>query len=71
MLELSKRSAILAGMVTEIEKGEKEPQSLRQPILDAFEACYSIINFYNINLHKAFDKMIFESEAFVEKNKLT
>ncbi len=46
-------------------------QSLNQPILDAFEACYSIINFYNTNLHKAFDKMIFESEVFVEKNKLT
>ncbi|MBP9842883.1 MAG: hypothetical protein KBC62_02655 [Candidatus Pacebacteria bacterium] len=70
MLELSKQSALLASMVTSVDKGEVKKEELGQAVLNALRACFSVLNFYKVNLHQAFDKMILESEAFVEKNKL-
>ena len=71
MLELSKQSALLASMVTAVEKEDVGQGELGQALLDSLKACFTVLNFYKVNLHKAFDKMILESEAFVEKNKLT
>ncbi len=71
MLELSKQSALLASMVTEMDNSEIDTEELKKSVIRTFEACFSLLNFYNVNLHQAFDKMILESEAFVEKNKLT
>lgn len=70
MLELSKQSALLASMVTSVEKGEVKKEELGRAVLNALQACFSVLNFYKVNLHQAFDKMILASEAFVEKNKL-
>ncbi len=70
MLELSKQSALLASMVISVGKEDIGQKELSQALLDSLRACFSVLNFYNVNLHKAFDKMILESEAFVEKNKL-
>jgi DNA repair photolyase len=71
MLEVSKQSALLAEMVTGVEKGEISKEELKGSLLGAFQSCFSLLNFYNVNLHKSFDKMVLESETFVEKNKLT
>lgn len=70
MLELSKQSALLASMVTEIVEDKTKKEDLKKVLLEAFDAAMVVLDFYKVNLHKAFDKMILESEAFVEKNKL-
>lgn len=57
-------------MVTSVEKGDVKKEELGEAVLSALRACFSVLNFYKVNLHQAFDKMILESEAFVEKNKL-
>lgn len=71
MLEVSKQSALLAEMVTGVEKGEISKEELKDSLLGAFQSCFSLLNYYNVNLHKSFDKMVLASETFVEKNKLT
>ena len=71
ILELSKQSALLASMVTAVEKEDVGQMELNQALLDSLKACFTVLTFYKVNLHKAFDKMILESETFVEKNKLT
>ncbi len=70
MLELSKQSALLASMVTEVVEDKAKKEDLKKVLLEAFDAAMAVLDFYKVNLHKAFDKMILESEAFVEKNKL-
>ena len=70
MLELSKQSALLASMVTEVVEDKTKKEDLKKVLLEAFDAAMAVLNFYKVNLHKAFDKMILESEAFVDKNKL-
>lgn len=71
MLELSKQSALLASMVTTVGKDVTGQKKLSVALLDSLQACLVVLDFYKVNLHRAFDKMILESEAFVEKNKLT
>ena len=70
MLELSKQSALLASMVTEVVEDKAKKEDLQKVLLEAFDAAMIVLDFYKVNLHKAFDKMILESEAFVDKNKL-
>lgn len=70
MLELSKQSALLASMVTEVVEDKVKKEELKKVLLDAFNAAMAVLDFYKVNLHKAFDKMILESEVFVDKNKL-
>lgn len=70
MLELSKQSALLASMVTEVVEDKMKKEYLKKVLLESFDAAMTVLDFYKVNLHKAFDKMILESEAFVDKNKL-